>query len=258
MGLFDRVSRLVRSNLTAAVSNAEDPEKILEQAVIDMQEDLVQMRQAVAGAIAAQKRIETQYNQAQAEATKWQKRAELAVTKGDESLAREALSRKKMQLEASNTLKTQLTEQVILTDQLKRNLVAIEGKISEAKLKKDMLRARASAAKANEQLQNSLSSMNSSGAMAAFERMEHKVVQLEARSQAAAEIGGASLDQQFAALESGSDVDDELAALKVQLSGGTPAAGALPAGEPSTATPAAKEAAIDAELEALRKQLKDT
>ncbi|HEY9690531.1 MAG TPA: PspA/IM30 family protein [Coleofasciculaceae cyanobacterium] len=261
MGLFDRVSRLIRANVNDLVNKAEDPEKILEQSIADMQEDLVQMRQAVAQAIASQQKLQKQYNQAQGEATQWQQRAQLALQKGDENLAREALSRKKVQSEAASTLKAQLDQQVGMVDQLKRNLIALEGKISEAKTKKDMLKARAQAAKANEQLQGALSSMNTSGAMAAFERMEEKVMEMEARSTAALELSGVSLEQQFASLESGSDVDDELAAMKAQMLGGSTTAGALPAGD---ATPAAevkadiKDAAVDAELEALRRQLNDT
>jgi phage shock protein A len=253
MGLFDRVSRVVRANLNAAVSAAEDPEKILDQAIIDMQEDLVQLRQAVATAIANQKRTQQQYDRAQAEANTWQQRAQLALQKGDENLAREALSRKKVQTETATALKAQLDQQNTSVDSLKRNLIALEGKISEAKTKKDMLKARASAAKANEQLQGTLSSMNTSSAMSAFERMEEKVLQLEARSQAAAELGGADLESQFAALESGSSVDDELAALKAQMIGGAPEAAQLPAGSSTTAMPA--DATVDAELEELKTQL---
>ena len=93
MGLFDRVSRVVRSNLNAAVSSAEDPEKILDQAIIDMQEDLVQMRQAVAKAIASQKRVQQQADKAQSAAGQRQQRAQLALQKGEEDLAREALVR---------------------------------------------------------------------------------------------------------------------------------------------------------------------
>jgi phage shock protein A len=256
MGLFDRVSRLVRANVNDMVSKAEDPEKILEQSIIDMQEDLVQMRQAVAKAIAAQNRMQQQYNQAQTEADKWVQRAQLALQKGDENLAREALSRKKVQAETATSLKGQLDQQTTMVDGLKRNLMALEGKISEAKTKKDMLKARASAAKANEQLQSTISSMNTGSAMAAFERMEEKVLEMEARSQAAAELGGVTLENQFAALESGSDVDDELAAMKASMLGGAaPAAGALPAADGAAATPASKDAAVDAELEALRRQL---
>ncbi|MDX2213366.1 MAG: PspA/IM30 family protein [Oculatellaceae cyanobacterium bins.114] len=264
MGLFDRVSRVVRSNLNAAVSSAEDPEKILEQALIDMQEDLIQLRQAVASAIASQKRVQQQHNQAQSEANNWQQRAQLALQKGDESLAREALSRRKVQLETATALKTQLDQQTTTVDTLKRNLIALEGKIAEAKTKKDMLRARASAAKANEQLQSTVNSMGTSSAMAAFERMEEKVLQMEARSQAVAELAGADLESQFAALESGSDVDAELEAMKAQLLGGASANQAqLPATpapqsaatSPSTGTPASPDPTVDAELEALKTQL---
>ncbi|MBW4472899.1 MAG: PspA/IM30 family protein [Stenomitos rutilans HA7619-LM2] len=261
MGLFDRVSRVVRANLNDVVSKAEDPEKILEQTVIDMQEDLVQLRQAVASAIASQKRTQQQYNQAQTEANNWQQRAQLALQKGDENLAREALLRKKTNSETAATLKTQLDQQATMVDTLKRNLIALEGKISEAKTKKDMLKARASAAKANEQLQSTVGRLGTSSAMGAFERMEDKVLQMEARSQAAAELAGADLESQFAMLESGSGVDDELAAMKAQLLGGTPQTQAqLPgtAAEPTTAKAPSTEAhdpAVDDELEALKTKL---
>lgn len=252
MGLFDRVSRLVRANINDTISKAEDPEKILEQAIIDMQEDLVQLRQAVATAIASQKRTQQQHNQAQSEADNWQRRAQLALQKGDEGLAREALSRKKVQAETATALKTQLDQQSTTVDTLKRNLIALEGKISEAKTKKDMLKARASAAKANEQLQKTVGSLGTSSAMSAFERMEEKVLQMEARSQAAAELAGADLESQFVQLESGSDVDDELAAMKAQLLGGAAPSQAQLPGTPATAP---KDAAVDAELEALKSQL---
>ncbi|MEB3124186.1 MAG: PspA/IM30 family protein [Synechococcales bacterium] len=252
MGLFDRIGLVIRSNLNDLVSQAEDPEKILEQTVIDMQEDLIQLRQAVATAIASQKRTQQQYNQSQTEANNWQQRAQLAVQKGDDTLAKEALSRKKAQTDIANTLKAQLDQQSTQVDTLKRSLIALEGKISEAKTKKDMLKARASAAKAQEQLQSTVNSIGTSSAMAAFERMEEKVLQLEARSQAAAELAGADLESQFAQLESGSDVDSELEAMKAQLLGGSSANQAqLPAANRSIP----RDAAMDAELEALKSQL---
>ncbi|XGB38845.1 MAG: PspA/IM30 family protein [Cyanobacteria bacterium LVE1205-1] len=252
MGLLDRIGLVIRSNLNDLVSQAEDPEKILEQTVIDMQEDLIQLRQAVATAIASQKRTQQQYNQSQTEANNWQQRAQLAVQKGDDTLAKEALSRKKAQTDIANTLKAQLNQQSTQVDTLKRSLIALEGKISEAKTKKDMLKARASAAKAQEQLQSTVNSIGTSSAMAAFERMEEKVLQLEARSQAAAELAGADLESQFAQLESGSDVDSELEAMKAQLLSGSSANQAqLPAANRSIP----RDAAMDAELEALKSQL---
>ena len=253
MGLFDRLSRVVRANINDLVSKAEDPEKVLEQAVIDMQEDLVQLRQAVARAIATQKRTEQQYNKNQQEANTWQQRAQLALSKGDENLAREALVRKKSFADTAATLKMQLDQQSNTVETLKRNLIALESKISEAKTKKDMLRARANAAKANKQLQETIGNIGTSSAMGAFERMEDKVMQLEAESDSAAELGGVGLEQQFAQLEASSGVDDELAAMKAQLSGASPAQQSLPSGESSTS--ASKESVIDAELEELRSQL---
>ncbi len=251
MGLFDRISRLVRANVNEMVNKAEDPEKVLEQSIIDMQEDLVQLRQAVASAIATQKRSQQQYNQAQSQANQWYSRAQLALQKGDENLAKEALQRKNTYSETADTVKVSLDSQTAQVETLKRNLTALEGKISEAKTKKDMLKARMMAAKTQEQLNNTMGSMNTSGAMAAFDRMEEKVLQMEARSQATAELaGGSGLEEDFRKLEASSDVDDELAAMKAQLTGGS-VAESLPASNQGSA----EKSEVDAELEDLRKQL---
>ena len=254
MGLFDRLSRVVRANINDLVSKAEDPEKVLEQAVVDMQEDLVQLRQAVARAIATQKRTEQQYNKNQSEANTWQQRAQLALSKGDENLAREALVRKKSFSDTATSLKIQLDQQSNNVTTLKRNLIALESKISEAKTKKDMLKARANAAKAQKQLQESMNNIGTSSAMGAFERMEEKVMQIEAESETAAELGGVGIEHQFAQLEASSGVDDELAAMKAQLSGGSVNQEALPAAD-TTSTSSPQDAVIDAELDELRSQL---
>uniref|UniRef100_B8HPD4 Phage shock protein A, PspA n=1 Tax=Cyanothece sp. (strain PCC 7425 / ATCC 29141) TaxID=395961 RepID=B8HPD4_CYAP4 len=256
MGLFDRISQVVRSNLNAAISSAEDPEKILEQTVIDMQEDLVQLRQAVAQAIASQKRLEQQYNQNQNQASEWERRARLALQKGEENLAREALNRKKSHADTANALKAQLDQSTAQVDNLRRQMTAMEGKLAEAKTKKDMLTARARAAKATEQINQTLGKVNTSSAGAAFERMEDKVLQMEARSQAVAELaGGDNLESQFAQLEAGGDVDDELLRLKAELAGG----GVLPpASQGTAALPASQEPArqpVDPELERLRNEI---
>jgi phage shock protein A len=261
MGLFDRVSRLLRANVNDMVSKAEDPEKILEQAVMDMQEDLVQLRQAVASSIANQKRSEQQYNKAMGDANSWQSKAQLALQKGDEDLAREALLRKKNYSETAASLKAQLDGQAGMVDTMKKSLMQLEGKISEAKTKKDMLKSRSQAAKAQEQLQGAVGKIGTNSAMAAFERMEEKVLVQEARSQAAAELTGADLESKFAALSAGSDVEDELEMMKMQMLGGSKPAAALPQGTvaPTAATPKdtvkAPMSSEDAELEALRKQI---
>ncbi len=252
MGLFDRISRIVRANVNEMVNKAEDPEKVLEQSIIDMQEDLVQLRQAVASAIATQKRSQQQYNQAESQANQWYSRAQLALQKGDENLAKEALQRKKTYSETAKTVKVSLDSQTAQVETLKRNLTALEGKISEAKAKKDMLKARMTAAKTQEQLNNTMGSLNTSGAMAAFDRMEEKVLQMEARSQATAELaGGGGLEEDFRKLEASSDVDDELAVMKAQLTGGSAGQSQLPASNQGSA----EKSEVDDELEDLRKQL---
>ena len=150
MGFFDRLSRLLRANVNDLVSKAEDPVKILDQSVADMQEDLVKLRQAVAMAIASQKRLRNQADQAESQARTWYERAELALKKNEEDLAREALTRRKTFQETSASLAKQVQGQDAQVETLKKSLVALEGKIAEARTKKDMLKARAQAAKAQQ------------------------------------------------------------------------------------------------------------
>ncbi len=245
MGLLDRIGMVARSNLNALVTAAEDPEKILEQTIIDMQEDLVQLRQAVAQAMAAMKRQEQQYKQAENQVNEWERRAMLALQKGDENLAREALSRKKTHAETLATLKPGYDQTVAQVNQLKKSLTILESKIAEAKTKKEMLKSRIQAAKAQENLNNMMGKINTNSAAAAFERMEERVMMAEAKASATSELGMDNLESQFAMLESSSDVDDELMAMKARLFSGN-----------SPSTPALNPSPVDAELEQLRQQMR--
>ena len=227
MGLLDRLSRLLRANLNAFVSEAEDPIKILDQSVADMQEDLVKLRQAVAMAIASQKRLENQALQSKDQVKNWFSRAELALKKGEEDLAREALTRKKTFQETFESLSIQLQTQNGQVEKLKKSLLLLERKIAEARTKKDMLKARAQAAKAQQKIQSAVGDLGSKSAMAAFERMEDKVEALEASGQAAFELAGEDLESKFAALEGGDDIEIELETLRSRLKSGVEAV-ALP------------------------------
>lgn len=220
MGFFERIWRVIRANLNSLINGAEDPEKILEQTVMDMQEDLIQLRQAVAGAIASQKRTERQYHQAETTSQEWYQRAQLALQKGDERLAREALARRKSYQEMANTLKTQIEQHGTIVNQMKDNMRGLESKISEAKAKKDMFIARVRSAKASERLNEVIGNMKSGGSLNVFERMEEKVMQLEAQSDAIADLGTSDIEKKFRALESGSDLDVELAELKAKMISG--------------------------------------
>lgn len=228
MGLLDRIGRVIRANINSLVGQAEDPEKILEQTVLDMQEDLIQLRQAVAQAIATQKRTERQCTQAQSTSDEWYRRAQLALQKGDDHLAREALTRRKSYQETAEALRSQLDQQSSVVTKLKQNMLTLESKISEAKTKKDLYIARARSAKASQQINDMLGRVGTGSAMSAFERMEEKVLQLEAQSEAIAELGTDDLEKRFASLEGGDTVDEELAAMKAQLLSGTENTAKLP------------------------------
>ncbi|KAG1662947.1 hypothetical protein FOA52_006700 [Chlamydomonas sp. UWO 241] len=248
--LFSRIGRLIKSTTENLVSSAEDPEKLLDTVVNEMQDDLIKMRQAAAQVMASQKQLEAKYKTGQTTADDWLRRAELAVQKGEDELAKEALKRRKAYQTDADSLKTQLDSQKRAVDSLIGNTKILEAKLTEAKSKKDTLKARAASAKTSQQIQDMLGSLNTSNSMVAFEKMEEKVIAMESGAEATAMLTGndkGGLEDKFALLESGS-VEDELSALKRGISPKA-APAALPAGRPISD-------AIDLELEELRKKAK--
>ncbi|MEW5309342.1 MAG: hypothetical protein WDW38_001236 [Sanguina aurantia] len=228
--LFARVVRLFKSTANNLVTSAEDPEKMLDQVVDEMQNDLIKMRQAAAS-------------------DDWLRRAELAVQKDEDDLAKEALKRRKAYQEQSDSLKGQLTQQQKAVDQLLANTRVLETKLTEARSKKDTLKARAASAKTSQQIQDMMGNLNTSSAVAAFDKMEEKVMAMEAGAESTAIlVGGDGLNDKFALLESGT-VDDELSALKKGMAKNAPVA-SLPAGRPI-------KDAFDMELEELRKKARE-
>ncbi|PXF48087.1 putative membrane-associated 30 kDa protein, chloroplastic [Gracilariopsis chorda] len=226
MNLFDRFFRVVRANLNQAVSGMEDPEKILNQTVNDMQNDLVKVRQAYAEVSATLKRIERQREQAATTGMEWKKRAQLALQKGEEDLAREALVRKKSADDQEASLTSQIGGMKANVDKLYTSMQQLESKIGEAKSKKDQYVARARTAKTSQKVNDMLSNVATTGGLEAFERMKAKVEELEVKADVSRELslGGSadvSLESKFKALESDS-VDDELQKMKNQLSGTAP------------------------------------
>lgn len=248
MNLFERMGRIVRSYANAVVTAAEDPEKILEQAVEDMQNDLIRMRQASAQVMASLKQMENKYNQAQQTADDWYRRAELALKKGDEELAREALSRRKAYQDNATGLQVQVEQQRKAVDTLISNTRALEAKLAEAKSKKDTLKARAISAKTSKQINEMVSGLTTGkNAVSAFEKMEEKVLAMEAESEATQKLlpGSDDMEAKFRELEGGG-VEDELSRMKQQLSDTRPRA-LLPEGRPL-------RDALDMELEDLRRK----
>jgi len=248
MNLFDRFSRVAKSNLNNILKNLEDPEKIMNQAVEDMQADLVKIRQSYAEVTATQRRLLKQKEQADALAADWYSRAQLALQKNQEDLAKEALSRRQVQLDTSANLASQIETQNKSIDQLYEGMKMLDSKILEAKSKKEQMVARARTAQSTQKVNDMLSGVTGKTSMDAFTRMEEKVEQLEAAAEVSTELGNmlpgssdSSVDKQFLMLEASSAVDDELEKMKKNLLTG------------SSSDKSPKSSNVDDELERLKR-----
>ncbi|KAF4387328.1 hypothetical protein F8388_016737 [Cannabis sativa] len=258
MNLFSRFARVIKSYANAILSSFEDPEKILDQAVTDMNNDLIKMRQATAQVLASQKQLENKYKSAQQASEDWYRRAQLALGKGDEDLAREALKRRKSYADNANTLKTQLDQQKSVVDNLVSNTRLLESKIQEARSKKDVLKARAQSAKTSTKVSELLGDVDTSSALDAFNKMEEKVLTMESQAEAYSQLATDDLEGKFRLLE-GSSVDGDLEDLKKELSGSSKKV-ELPPGR--TAVPIntvlpLRDSDIEKELNELRRKAKD-
>lgn len=258
MNIFGRFVRLVKSYANAVLSSVEDPEKILDQTVEEMNTDLTKMRQASAQVLASQKQLENRYKTAKQSADDWYRRAKLALGKGDDNLAREALVRRKTLEDNANALKSQLDQQKSVVEKLISSTRVLESKIQEAKSKKDTLKARAQSAKTAQKVSEMLGTVNTSSALAVFEKMEEKVMALEAEADALNQMNTDDLEGKFALLES-SSVEDDLASLRRDVTGASKRP-ELPAGQSPVSTRPSypfRDLEIENELNDLRRKTKE-
>lgn len=215
MGIFDRLKTVVSSNINDLITKAENPEKMLNQLVIDMNQQMIESKKSVAAAIADEKRIEREMLEQKRQAEDWERKAVMAVKANRDDLAKEALLRKQ---EAENyylQLKPQWESQRAAVEKLKETLRTLQNKIDEATRKKNILIARAKRAQAQEKIQKTLTSMSgNTSAFDTFDRMAKKVDELEAKADAQAELadlsGSASLEDEFAKLSSSGAGGDTL------------------------------------------------
>jgi phage shock protein A len=233
MGLFDRLSTLLRSNINDLISKAEDPEKMLNQIIVDMRSQLVKAKQQVASAIADEKRLRDQADAEYKQAQDWEKRAMLAVQEGRDDLAKQALLRHGEHSSHGQQLEQTWEQHRLETEKLKNSLRDLNDKIEEAKRKKNLLVARQRRAQAQKRIAETMSSLSEKSAFEAFARMEERIEQSERQLKASVEIEeeftGDRLAQDFKKLEksaSSNSVDMQLLALKQKM-------GVLPAGTPA-------------------------
>jgi len=215
MGMFERLKTVISSNINALISKAEEPEKMLNQMIIDMNEQLIESKKAVAMAIADEKKLERDMIENKAKADEWEKKAMLAVRAGRDDLAKEALLRKQEFEGYAAQLSQQWEAQKQSVEKLKEALRQLQTKIEEANRKKNILIARAKRAEAQQRINETMSTLSGNkSAFETFERMERKVDEIEASAEAMKELdeasSGATLEKQFAQLESSPQAADAL------------------------------------------------
>ena len=214
MGLFSRFKRAVKSNINDMISKSENPEKMLNQLIVEMNEQLIESKKTVAASIADEKKLERQVMMNREQADEWERKAMLAVKAGKDDLAKEALLRKQEYDGTVRQYQTQWEAQHASVEQLKGALRQLQQKIEEAQRKKNLLIARAKRAEAQKRMQRTMGSMADTSAFEVFDRMAEQVERIEAEVDAMREIeasgSGDSLEQQFKALEGADATADKL------------------------------------------------
>jgi phage shock protein A len=237
MGIFDRMGRVISSNLNGLLDKAEDPKKLLALNIEEMDEQLKRAQKEVVSAVATEKQLRKKGEDLTAERDKWDRRAELALKSGDEALAREALKQKKRVNAELESAETARVEQRNAALNMKKELERMREKLAEVKMKRGTIAARAQKAAAGASGEG-LGAKGGSSAFDEFRKMEEKIEGREAEATAMAEVDEAlghgpekeDLEAKFRALEGslgdpekpqagtgGSDVDEELAALKKRI-----------------------------------------
>ncbi len=229
MGIFDRLSRLIRSNINDLIARAENPEKMLTQIIEDMRRQLAEAKQEVAVAIADERKLKAQVQDERKQAHEWEKRARLAVREQRDDLAKQALMRGQEHATNAAELEIQWSQHREETERLKDSLRQLNAKIEEAKRKKNLLIAKQKRAQAQRRIHDTMAGIQDRSAFRAFDQMVEKIETQERQALAAAEVSaeleGDTLEHEFLALEPGgdADVEDRLLALKQEM-------GLLPSG----------------------------
>jgi phage shock protein A len=216
MALMERVSTLVRANLNDLIDKAEDPEKMIKQVILDMQNQLLQVKTQVAIAIADQHLLAKKQKENEDKVAEWMRKAELAVDKKQDDLARASLLRVESYRELSQNFAQQVTDQKAQVENLKTALRQLDQKLAEAQAKADLLLAQHRRARAVGKASDAKINIGDGSKAAAFDRMKHKVVREEAVSQAKSEIALDDVEDRLAALEKEDRIEQLLSELKTK------------------------------------------
>ena len=219
MALLERVSTLIRANLNDLVEKAEDPEKMIKQIIIDMQNQLLQVKTQVAIAIADQHLLEKKQKENEEKTAEWLRKAELAVEKKrDDELAKAALERSLSYKQMSESFAQQVADQKTQVENLRNAFHKLEQKLAQAQAKSDLLIAQHRRSRTSRKAGEAHAAMAHSDSSPTFDRMKDKVLRAEAIGHAHAEVSGESLDDRFAAMEKEDEIDRLLAEIKQRKS----------------------------------------
>ncbi|WP_334027252.1 phage shock protein PspA [Alteromonas sp. P256] len=216
MGIFSRFTDIVNSNINSLLDKAEDPEKMVRLIIQEMEDTLVEVRSASAKTLANKKDIVSQIAKYESDAADWQSKAELALSKDREDLARAALQEKKKSAEAAETLSKELAIVDAQISKLQDEIGQLQEKLADAKSRQKTIIMRQKTASSRLEVKKTLDSTKVDSAMGRFEQYERKIDDLESQVESY-DLGQKSLQDEFAELEAGDKVDDELAALKAKM-----------------------------------------
>ncbi len=216
MNIFTRFWTAIKAQVNAFIDKVEDPQRVLDQSIRDMQKHVDQMRGDVIKVLAEEKKVKNQLRQHEQDINRWEKNAMLALKEGDEELAREALRRKRSAVKMEQQLKPQWEQQQAISERLKNDFTQLRERIQTAQRKKRNLVLRLRQAETQKRLQGMLNQLSDNQV---FDKFEDKLLQTEMMNEAQQELQEPTLEQKFEALESSSDldVDQELEAMKERL-----------------------------------------
>jgi phage shock protein A len=224
MGILQKLSTVLKSNINDLIARSENPEKMLNQIILDMRDQLAKAKREVAAAIADERKLRAQLDDEAKHTRDWEHRAMLAVKEGRDDLAKQALMRQQEHAQRGGSLEQTWAAQAQETEKLKASLRQLNDKIEEAKRKRNLLIAKQKRAQAQRRIHETMSGLSDTSAFEAFNRMAEKIEDSERRTLAQAEVsealGGDTLEKEFLRLESGygdSDVEDRLLALKQEM-----------------------------------------
>ncbi|MDP6358066.1 MAG: phage shock protein PspA [Planctomycetota bacterium] len=217
MGIFTRLRDIINSNINNMLDHAEDPEKMVKLMITEMEDTLVEIKASCANTIASKKKVERMLNEATKLAENWGQKAELAIEKGREDLAREALNQKHSYLERVSTFESELTQFDLLVEEYRNDIQALEEKLDSARDKQRILVQRQIHAQRKHRAQSDIRRYDASDALLRFEQFEHKIDRLEAEAELVNVPGKPTLEDELAGLEYGDKVEEELASLKASI-----------------------------------------